>query len=261
MTNKNAEGYPGRRYYGGCEHVDTVEELAIQRAKELFGAEHANVQPHSGSQANMAVYFTLLQPGDTILGPNLAHGGHLTMGSPVNFSGRLYKVVPYGVRREDERIDFDQLRDLAREHRPKLIVAGGSAFPRAIDFKPFREIADQVGCALMADIAHPAGLVAAGLHPSPVPYADFVTTTTHKTLRGPRGGMVLCRPAHAATLDKTVMPGMQGGPLMHVIAAKAVALREATTPEWRAPHLPVGVPPPAPAPPPARPGPRPGPSA
>jgi glycine hydroxymethyltransferase len=234
LTNKYAEGYPGRRYYGGCEHVDTVEELAVQRAKEVFGAEHANVQPHSGSQANMAVYFTVLQPGDTILGPNLAHGGHLTMGSPVNFSGRLYKVIPYGVRREDERIDFDQLRDLAREHRPKLIVAGGSAFPRAIDFKPFREIADEAGCLLMADIAHPAGLVAAGLHPSPVPYADFVTTTTHKTLRGPRGGMVMCRPAHAQTLDKTVMPGMQGGPLMHVIAAKAVALREALTPEWRA---------------------------
>jgi glycine hydroxymethyltransferase len=234
LTNKYAEGYPGRRYYGGCEHVDTVEELAVQRAKELFGAEHANVQPHSGSQANMAVYFTVLQPGDTILGPNLAHGGHLTMGSPVNFSGRLYKVVPYGVRREDERIDFDQLRALAREHQPKLIVAGGSAFPRAIDFEPFRAIADEFGCLLMADIAHPAGLVAAGLHPSPVPHADFVTTTTHKTLRGPRGGMVMCRPAHAATLDKTVMPGMQGGPLMHVVAAKAVAFREALTPEWRA---------------------------
>jgi glycine hydroxymethyltransferase len=234
LTNKYAEGYPGRRYYGGCEHVDTVEELAVQRAKEVFGAEHANVQPHSGSQANMAVYFTVLQPGDTILGPNLAHGGHLTMGSPVNFSGRLYKVIPYGVRREDERIDLEQLRDLARQHRPKLIVAGGSAFPRAIDFKPFREIADEAGCLLMADIAHPAGLVAAGLHPSPVPYADFVTTTTHKTLRGPRGGMIMCRPAHAQTLDKTVMPGMQGGPLMHVIAAKAVALREALTPEWRA---------------------------
>jgi glycine hydroxymethyltransferase len=233
MTNKYAEGYPGRRYYGGCEHVDTVEELAIQRAKELFAAEHANVQPHSGSQANMAVYFTVLQPGDTILGPNLSHGGHLTMGSPVNFSGKLYRIVPYGVRREDERIDFDQVRDLAREHRPKLIVAGGSAFPRAIDFKLFREIADEVGCLLMADIAHPAGLVAAGLHPSPIPYADFVTTTTHKTLRGPRGGMVMCRPTHAQALDKVVMPGVQGGPLMHVIAAKAVALREALTPEWR----------------------------
>ncbi len=234
MTNKYAEGYPGRRYYGGCEHVDTVEELARERAKELFGAEHANVQPHSGSQANMAVYFTVLQPGDTILGPNLSHGGHLTMGSPVNFSGKLYHVVPYGVRREDERIDFDQVRALAREHRPKLIVAGGSAFPRAIDFRPFRGIADEVGSLLMADIAHPAGLVAAGLHPSPVPHADFVTTTTHKTLRGPRGGMVMCRAAHAQALDKVVMPGMQGGPLMHVIAAKAVAFREALTPDWRA---------------------------
>ncbi len=234
MTNKYAEGYPGRRYYGGCEHVDTVEELAIQRARELFGAQHVNVQPHSGSQANMAVYFSVLQPGDTILGPNLAHGGHLTMGSPVNFSGRLYRVVSYGVRREDERIDLDQVRALARQHRPKLIVAGGSAFPRAIDFKPFREVADEVGCLLMADIAHPAGLVAAGLHPSPVPYADFVTTTTHKTLRGPRGGMVMCPAASGPALDKIVMPGMQGGPLMHVIAAKAVALREALTPEWRA---------------------------
>ncbi len=234
MTNKYAEGYPGRRYYGGCEHVDTVEELATQRAKELFGADHVNVQPHSGSQANMAVYFAVLAPGDTILAPNLAHGGHLTMGSPVNFSGRLYRVVPYGVRREDERIDVDQLRELAREHRPKLIVAGGSAFPRAIDFKPFREIADEAECLLMADIAHPAGLVAAGLHPNPLPYADFVTTTTHKTLRGPRGGMVMCRTAHAQALDKIVMPGMQGGPLMHVIAAKAVAFREALTPEWRA---------------------------
>src|SRR5438132_4997451 len=206
MTNKYAEGYPGRRYYGGCEHVDTVEELARDRARELFGAEHVNVQPHSGSQANMAVYFTVLEPGDTILGPNLAHGGHLTMGSPVNFSGKLYRVVPYGVRREDERIDFDQVRDLAREHRPKLIVAGGSAFPRAIDFARFREIADEVGCLLMADIAHPAGLVAAGLHPSPVPYADFVTATTHKTLRGPRGGMAMCRAQHAAALDKARRP-------------------------------------------------------
>jgi glycine hydroxymethyltransferase len=234
MTNKYAEGYPGRRYYGGCEHVDTVEELAIQRARELFGAEHANVQPHSGSQANMAVYFTVLEPGDTILGPNLSHGGHLTMGSPVNFSGKLYRVVPYGVRRDDERPDLDQVRDLCRQHRPKLIVAGGSAFPRAIDFEPFRRIADEFGCLLMADIAHPAGLVAAGLHPSPVPHADFVTTTTHKTLRGPRGGMVMCRAARAQALDKVVMPGMQGGPLMHVIAAKAVAFREALTPDWRA---------------------------
>jgi glycine hydroxymethyltransferase len=234
MTNKYAEGYPGRRYYGGCEHVDTVEELAVQRAKELFGAEHANVQPHSGSQANMAVYFTVLSPGDTIVAPNLSHGGHLTMGSPVNFSGKLYRIVPYGVRREDERLDMDQVRALCREHRPKLLVAGGSAFPRAIDFQPFREIADEFGCLLMADIAHPAGLVAAGLHPTPVPHADFVTTTTHKTLRGPRGGMVMCRAAHAQALDKVVMPGTQGGPLMHVIAAKAVGLREALTPDWRA---------------------------
>jgi glycine hydroxymethyltransferase len=234
MTNKYAEGYPGRRYYGGCENVDTVEELAIQRAKELFGAEHVNVQPHSGSQANMAVYFTVLSPWDTIVAPNLAHGGHLTMGSPVNFSGKLYRIVPYGVRRADERIDLEQVRDLCREHRPKLLVAGGSAFPRAIDFKPFREIADEVGCLLMADIAHPAGLVAAGLHPSPILYADFVTSTTHKTLRGPRGGMVMCRAANAQALDKVVMPGMQGGPLMHVIAAKAVGFREALTPDWRA---------------------------
>jgi glycine hydroxymethyltransferase len=234
MTNKYAEGYPGRRYYGGCENVDTVEELAIQRAKELFGAEHVNVQPHSGSQANMAVYFTVLAPGDTIVAPNLAHGGHLTMGSPVNFSGKLYRIVPYGVRREDERIDLEQVRELCREHRPKLLVAGGSAFPRSIDFTPFREIADEFGCLLMADIAHPAGLVAAGLHPTPIPHADFVTTTTHKTLRGPRGGMIMCRGAHAQALDKVVMPGMQGGPLMHVIAAKAVGLREALTPDWRA---------------------------
>jgi glycine hydroxymethyltransferase len=234
MTNKYAEGYPGRRYYGGCENVDTVEELAVQRAKELFGAEHVNVQPHSGSQANMAAYFTVLTPGDTIVAPNLAHGGHLTMGNAINFSGKLYRIVPYGVRREDERIDMDQVRTLCREHRPKLLVTGGSAFPRAIDFKAFREIADEVGCLMMADIAHPAGLVAAGLHPTPIPYADFVTSTTHKTLRGPRGGMVMCRAASAQALDKVVMPGMQGGPLMHVIAAKAVAFREALTPDWRA---------------------------
>jgi len=234
LTNKYAEGYPGRRYYGGCEVVDRAEELAIARARELFGAEHVNVQPHSGSQANMAVYFTLLKPGDTVLAPNLAHGGHLTAGSPMSFSGKLYAIVPYGVRKDTERIDLDQVRDLARQHRPKLIIAGGSAFPRAIDFKPFREIADEVGAALMADIAHPAGLVAAGLHPSPVPYADFVTTTTHKTLRGPRGGMVMCRTAYAKDLDRTVLPGIQGGPLMHVIAAKAVAFREAQAPEWRA---------------------------
>jgi len=234
LTNKYAEGYPGRRYYGGCEVVDVVEDLAISRAKELFGAEHVNVQPHSGSQANMAVYFTLLKPGDTVLGPNLAHGGHLTAGSPINFSGRFYKIVPYGVTKDTERIDLDQVRDLARQHRPKLVIAGGSAFPRAIDFKPFREIADEVDAALLADIAHPAGLVAAGLHPSPVPYADFVTTTTHKTLRGPRGGMVMCRERYAKDLDRTVLPGIQGGPLMHVIAAKAVAFREAQTPAWRA---------------------------
>ena len=234
LTNKYAEGYPGRRYYGGCEVVDRAEELAIARARELFGAEHVNVQPHSGSQANMAVYFTLLKPGDTVLAPNLAHGGHLTAGSPMSFSGKLYAIVPYGVRKDTERIDLDQVRDLARQHHPKLVIAGGSAFPRAIDFKPFREIADEVGAALMADIAHPAGLVAAGLHPSPVPYADFVTTTTHKTLRGPRGGMVMCRTAYAKDLDRTVLPGIQGGPLMHVIAAKAVAFREAQAPEWRA---------------------------
>jgi glycine hydroxymethyltransferase len=233
LTNKYAEGYPGRRYYGGCEEVDVAEELAIGRAKELFGAEHVNVQPHSGSQANMAVYFTLLKPGDLVLAPSLAHGGHLTAGSPMNFSGRLYTIVPYGVRRDTELIDLDQVRDLAREHRPKLIITGGSAFPRAIDFKPFREIADEVGAVLMADIAHPAGLVVAGLHPTPIPYADFVTTTTHKTLRGPRGGMVMCRASYAKDLDRSVLPGIQGGPLMHVIAAKAVAFREAQTPEWR----------------------------
>ena len=234
MTNKYAEGYPGKRYYGGCEIVDIAEDLAISRAKDLFGAEHVNVQPHSGSQANMAVYFTLLKPGDTVLGPNLAHGGHLTAGSPMNFSGRLYQIVPYGVTKDTERIDLDQVRDLARTHRPKLIIAGGSAFPRAIEFKPFREIADEIDAKLMADIAHPAGLVAAGLHPSPVPFADFVTTTTHKTLRGPRGGMVMCRAQYAKDLDRTVLPGIQGGPLMHVIAAKAVAFREAQTQEWRA---------------------------
>ena len=233
LTNKYAEGYPGRRYYGGCEIVDVVEDLAIARAKELFGAEHVNVQPHSGAQANMAVYFTLLKPGDTVLGPNLSHGGHLTAGSPVNYSGKFYSIVAYGVRKDTERIDLDQVRDLARQHRPKLIIAGGSAFPRVIDFAPFRDIAREVGAALMADIAHPAGLVAAGLHPSPVGVADFVTTTTHKTLRGPRGGMVMCQSEHAQALDKSVMPGVQGGPLMHVIAGKAVAFREALTPAWR----------------------------
>jgi len=233
LTNKYAEGYPGKRYYGGCEVVDVVEDLAIARAKELFGAEHANVQPHSGAQANMAVYFTALKPGDVVLGPNLSHGGHLTAGSPVNYSGKLYSIVAYGVRRDTELIDLDEVRDLARQHRPKLVIAGGSAFPRAIDFKPFAEIAHEVGAALMADIAHPAGLVAAGLHPSPIGIADWVTSTTHKTLRGPRGGLVLCAAAHAAALDKTVMPGVQGGPLMHVIAGKAVAFREASTPQWR----------------------------
>jgi glycine hydroxymethyltransferase len=233
LTNKYAEGYPGRRYYGGCEIVDVVEDLAIARAKELFGAPHANVQPHSGAQANMAVYFTLLKPGDTVLGPNLAHGGHLTAGSPVNYSGKLYTIVAYGVRKDTELIDLDQVRDLARQHRPKLIIAGGSAFPRAIDFTPFGEIAREVGAHLMADIAHPAGLIAAGLHPSPVGIADFVTTTTHKTLRGPRGGMIMCAAQHAQALDKTVMPGVQGGPLMHVIAAKAVAFKEALQPAWR----------------------------
>jgi glycine hydroxymethyltransferase len=233
-TNKYAEGYPGRRYYGGCEVVDVMEELAIARARELFGAEHANVQPHSGAQANMAVYFTLLRPGDTVLGPNLSHGGHLTAGSPVNYSGKFYSIVAYGVRQDTERIDLDQVRDLARTHRPKLIIAGGSAFPRAIDFAPFGEIAREVGAALMADIAHPAGLVAAGVHPSPIGIADFVTTTTHKTLRGPRGGMVLCQAGHAQALDRTVMPGVQGGPLMHVIAAKAVAFKEALRPEFAA---------------------------
>jgi glycine hydroxymethyltransferase len=234
LTNKYAEGYPGRRYYGGCEVVDVVEDLAIARARELFGAEHANVQPHSGAQANMAVYFTVLKPGELVLGPNLSHGGHLTAGSPVNFSGKLYQIVPYGVRADTERIDLDQVRDLARRHHPRMIIAGGSAFPRAIDFAPYAEIAREVGAVLMADIAHPAGLVAAGLHPSPVGLADFVTTTTHKTLRGPRGGMVMCRAEHAPALDRSVMPGVQGGPLMHVIAGKAVAFREALTPEWRA---------------------------
>ena len=234
LTNKYAEGYPGRRYYGGCEVVDVVEDLAIARAKELFGAQHANVQPHSGAQANMAVYFTVLKPGDVVLGPNLSHGGHLTAGSPVNYSGKFYSIVAYGVRRDTELIDLDEVRDLAKKHRPKLVIAGGSAFPRAIDFKPFAEIAHEVGAPLMADIAHPAGLVAAGLHPSPVGVADWVTSTTHKTLRGPRGGMVLCGSEHAAALDKTVMPGVQGGPLMNVIAGKAVAFKEALTPEWRA---------------------------
>ncbi len=233
MTNKYAEGYPGKRYYGGCEFVDQVESLAIARAKELFGADHANVQPHSGTQANMVVYLSVLKPGDTYLGMNLAHGGHLSMGSPVNFSGILYRVIPYGVSEKTETIDYDEIERLAREHRPRLIIAGASAYPRIIDYERFRRIADQVGAYLMVDMAHIAGLVAAGLHPSPVPYADFVTTTTHKTLRGPRGGLVLCRAEHAKTLDSKVFPGMQGGPLMHVIAAKAVALKEALAPEFK----------------------------
>ena len=231
MTNKYAEGYPGRRYYGGCEFVDVAESLAIARAKELFGAEHANVQPHSGSQANMTVYLAVLKPGDTYLGMNLAHGGHLSMGSPVNFSGFIYKVIPYGVSEKTETIDYDELERLAKEHRPKLIIAGASAYPRVIDYPRFRKIADEVGALFMVDMAHIAGLV--GLHPSPVPYADFVTTTTHKTLRGPRGGMVLCKAEHGKVIDSRVFPGMQGGPLMHVIAAKAVALREALSAEFK----------------------------
>jgi glycine hydroxymethyltransferase len=233
MTNKYAEGYPGKRYYGGCEFVDEVESLAIARARELFGADHANVQPHSGSQANMTVYLSVLKPGDCYLGMNLAHGGHLSMGSPVNFSGILYRVIPYGISEKTGIIDYDEVAKLARQHRPKLIIAGASAYPRIIDFAKFRQIADEVGALLMVDMAHIAGLVAAGVHPSPVPYADFVTTTTHKTLRGPRGGMVLCRAAHAKTIDSKVFPGMQGGPLMHVIAAKAVALKEALDPGFR----------------------------
>ncbi|HKY08153.1 MAG TPA: serine hydroxymethyltransferase, partial [Candidatus Binatia bacterium] len=233
MTNKYAEGYPGKRYYGGCEYVDIVESLAIARAKELFGADHANVQPHSGSQANMTVYLSVLKPGDTYLGMNLAHGGHLSMGSPVNFSGFIYKVIPYGVSETTETIDYDEVERLAKEHRPKLIVAGASAYPRIIDYAKFRKVADEVGALFMVDMAHIAGLIAAGLHPSPVPYADFVTTTTHKTLRGPRGGMVLCKAEHARTVDSKVFPGMQGGPLMHVIAAKAVALKEALRPEFK----------------------------
>jgi glycine hydroxymethyltransferase len=232
LTNKYAEGYPGKRYYGGCEFIDKVESLAIERAKALFGAEHANVQPHSGSQANMAVYLTACKTGDTILGMNLSHGGHLTHGHPLSFSGKEYKVVAYGVRREDERIDYDELAALAREHRPRLIIAGASAYAREIDFKRFGQIADEVGADLMADIAHVAGLVIAGLHVSPVPYSAFVTSTTHKTLRGPRGGLVLCRAARAKDLDRNVFPGVQGGPLEHVIAAKAVALAEAGTADF-----------------------------
>ncbi|MRR58882.1 MAG: serine hydroxymethyltransferase [Deltaproteobacteria bacterium] len=234
MTNKYAEGYPGKRYYGGCSQVDVVENLAIERAKELFGADHVNVQPHSGSQANMAVYFSALKPGDTILGMNLSHGGHLTHGSPANFSGKLFNVVFYGVSPDTETLDYDEVAKLARESRPKMIVVGASAYPRTIDFAQFRKIADSVGAVVMVDMAHIAGLVAAGLHPSPIPHAEFVTTTTHKTLRGPRGGMILCREQYAKVLNSNIFPGIQGGPLMHVIAAKAVAFKEALTPEFNA---------------------------
>jgi glycine hydroxymethyltransferase len=233
LTNKYAEGYPGHRYYGGCEHVDTVERIAILRAKELFGAEHANVQPHSGAQANMAAYLALLQPGDTILGMNLAHGGHLTHGSPVNFSGKWFKIAAYGVDPQTQRIDYDEVERLAHEHKPKLIVAGASAYPRSIDFARLREIADDVEALLMVDMAHIAGLVAAGVHDSPVPHAHIVTSTTHKTLRGPRGGLILCEAAYGKLIDKAVFPGVQGGPLMHVIAGKAVAFGEALRPEFK----------------------------
>ena len=233
MTNKYAEGYPAKRYYGGCEYVDIAESLAIERCKKLFGADHVNVQPHSGTQANMAVYFSVLEPGDTILGMNLSHGGHLSHGSPANFSGRLYKVVAYGVDRETETIDFNEVEDQARKHKPKIIVVGASAYPRTIDFEAFRQIADRTGAVVMADIAHIAGLVAAGLHPSPVPICEFVTTTTHKTLRGPRGGLVMCKEEFAKALNSRVFPGMQGGPLMHVIAAKAVAFQEALSDSFR----------------------------
>ena len=234
LTNKYAEGYPGKRYYGGCQYVDIVENLARDRACELFGAEHANVQPHSGAQANLAVYFGLLQPGDTILGMNLSHGGHLTHGSPVNQSGKLYNIVPYGVSEKDERIDYEEVRRLALEHKPKLLLAGASAYPRTIDFERLGAIAKEAGCLFMVDMAHIAGLVAAGLHPSPVPYADVVTTTTHKTLRGPRGGLILCRKELAKKIDSAIFPGTQGGPLMHVIAGKAVCLKEAMSDDFKA---------------------------
>lgn len=233
LTNKYAEGYPGKRYYGGCEHVDVVETLAIERAKRLFDAEHANVQPHSGSQANFAVYFAMLKPGDTIVGMNLSHGGHLTHGSPVNVSGTYFNVVPYGVNAETQQIDYDEFRKIVLEAKPKLIIAGGSAYSRQIDFKKMADVAHEVGAIFMVDMAHFAGLVAAGLHPNPVEYADIVTTTTHKTLRGPRGGMILCKEEYAKAIDKAVFPGIQGGPLMHVIAAKAVALGEALQPEFK----------------------------
>lgn len=233
LTNKYAEGYPGKRYYGGCEVVDEIENLARERAKQLFNAEHANVQPHAGSQANMAVYFAFLKPGDTVLGMNLSHGGHLTHGSPVNFSGKLFKFISYGVNKETEQIDYEEVRRLALEHRPKMLVAGASAYPRIIDFKKLRDICDEVEALFMVDMAHIAGLVAAGAHPSPVPYADFVTTTTHKTLRGPRGGAILCKEKYAKDIDKSIFPGMQGGPLMHVIAAKAICFEEALRPEFK----------------------------
>ncbi len=233
LTNKYAEGYPNKRYYRGCEYVDTVEQLAIDRAKELFGVEHVNVQAHSGSQADLEVYVALLNHGDTVLGMSLAHGGHLTHGSPVNFSGKYFNFIPYGVSRDTERIDWDGLRRLARKHKPKMIIMGASAYPRIIDFSIAREIADEAGACIMADIAHIAGLVAAEEHPSPVPYCEIVTTTTHKTLRGPRGGIIMCRKEFAKAIDKVVFPGMQGGPLMHVIAAKAVCFKEAATPEFK----------------------------
>lgn len=233
MTNKYAEGYPGKRYYGGCEYVDVAESLAIERCKKLFGADHVNVQPHSGTQANMAVYFSTLEPGDTVLGMNLSHGGHLSHGSPANFSGRFYKVVAYGVDKKTETIDFNELEAQAKAHKPKLIVVGASAYPRTIDFQAFRTIADQVGAVIMSDIAHIAGLVATGLHPSPIPNCEFVTSTTHKTLRGPRGGLIMCKENYAKTLNSRVFPGMQGGPLMHIIAAKAVAFKEALSGEFK----------------------------
>jgi glycine hydroxymethyltransferase len=233
MTNKYAEGYPGKRYYGGCEFVDVAESLAISRAKQLFGAEHANVQPHSGAQANMSVYFAVVKPGDTVVGMNLAHGGHLTHGHPLNFSGQFYKIVPYGVRRDDERIDYDEAERLAHEHKPKMLIVGASAYPRTIDFPRMGALAADVGAALMVDMAHIAGLVAVGLHPSPVPHADFVTSTTHKTLRGPRSGLVLCREKWAKDLDRAVFPGVQGGPLMHIVAAKAVCFKEAMEPGFK----------------------------
>ena len=234
FTNKYAEGYPGRRYYGGCEFTDVVERLAIDRAKALFGADHANVQPHSGAQANMAVYFSLLKPGDTVLGMNLSHGGHLTHGHPLNFSGKLYTIVPYGVRQDDERLDYDELERLALEHKPKMIMVGASAYPRVIDFPRIRGIADQAGAVMVTDMAHIAGLVAGGVHPSPIPFSDFVTTTTHKTLRGPRAGLILCKEKWAKDVDRAVFPGVQGGPLVHIIAAKAVCLKEALEPTFAA---------------------------